>query len=201
MKTRPVNTAKLPSQTRGMVLVTSLLLLVVVTILAVGMFRSFGVDEKIAGNVREKQKAVNAAETAEQNAETWLSQGVNTGAVTCAAPMVAANIGQVCSNTLASLGLNPAVVPWQIVPGGSSNNIGVYYTPSDGTNIMTTSGAGSYYALPAYYIGLLGSVTANRITTTYYQIDAVGYGSSPDTAAVVEATYTTTSSSTCLSCQ
>src|SRR5205807_8509264 len=40
---------------RGMVLVTALLLLVVVTLLAVGMFRSFGLDEKIAGNVREKQ--------------------------------------------------------------------------------------------------------------------------------------------------
>ncbi len=186
-----------PSQARGMVLVTSLLLLVVVTILAVGMFRSFGVDEKIAGNVREKQKALNAAETAEQNAESWLAQGINTGATVCAAPMVAASIGQVCSNTMASLNMNPAVVPWQI----SGAPVGVFYTPSDGTNTMTTSGTGSYYKVPAYYIGLLGSVTANRITTTYYQIDAVGYGSSPDTAAVVEATYTTTSSTTCLSCQ
>jgi type IV pilus assembly protein PilX len=200
MKALPMNSAKFPSQARGMVLVTSLLLLVVVTILAVGMFRSFGIDEKIAGNVREKQKALNAAETAEQNAESWLSLGLNTGAVTCAAPMVAANVGQVCTNTLVSLGLNPAVVPWQIVPGGTANNIGVLYTPSDGTNIMTT-GTGGYSALPGYYIGLLGSVTANRITTTYYQIDAVGYGSSPDTAAVVEATYTTTSSTACLSCQ
>ena len=38
---------------RGMVLVTSLLLLLVVTILAISMFRSFGVDEKIAGNIEE----------------------------------------------------------------------------------------------------------------------------------------------------
>jgi type IV pilus assembly protein PilX len=38
----------------GMVLITALLLLIVVTILAVGMFRSFGLDEKIAGNMREK---------------------------------------------------------------------------------------------------------------------------------------------------
>jgi type IV pilus assembly protein PilX len=184
-----------------MVLVTSLLLLVVVTILAVGMFRSFGVDEKIAGNVREKQKALNAAEAAEQNAEAWLAQGLNTAAVTCAAPMVAANVGQVCSNTMASLGLNPAVLPWQIVPGPSpANNVGVYFQPTDGTTTMTT-GTGGYYQVPAYYIGLLGTQTQNRITTVYYQIDAVGYGSSPDTAAVVEATYTTTSSTTCFSCQ
>jgi len=180
-----------------MVLVTSLLLLVVVTILAVGMFRSFGVDEKIAGNVREKQKALNAAETAEQYAESWLSQGLNTSAITCTTPMVASNVGQVCANTMSSLGMNPAVIPWTI--GGGP--VGVYYTPSDGTNTLTTSGTGGYYLPPAYYIGLLGSATANRITTTYYQIDAVGYGSSPDTAAVVESTYTTTSSATCLSCQ
>jgi len=42
------------SRQTGMVLVTSLLLLIVVTLLAVGMFRSFGLDEKIAGNVRER---------------------------------------------------------------------------------------------------------------------------------------------------
>ena len=49
---RPTSTRQ-----RGMVLVTSLLLLVVVTLLAVSMFRSFGLDEKIAGNLREKQRA------------------------------------------------------------------------------------------------------------------------------------------------
>ena len=56
-----------------MVLVTALLMLIVVTILAVAMFRSFGLDEKIAGNLREKQRALNAAETAEQFAEYWLT--------------------------------------------------------------------------------------------------------------------------------
>ena len=59
---------------RGMVLVTSLLLLLVVTMLAISMFRSMGLDEKIAGNMRDKQRALNAAETAEQFAESWLSQ-------------------------------------------------------------------------------------------------------------------------------
>jgi type IV pilus assembly protein PilX len=56
-------------QQRGMVLVTALLLLIVVTILAVGMFRSFGLDERMAGNVREKNRALNTAESAEQAAE------------------------------------------------------------------------------------------------------------------------------------
>ena len=42
------------------------------------MFRSFGMQEKIAGNMREKQRALQAAVSAEQYAEWWLS---NTGAV------------------------------------------------------------------------------------------------------------------------
>ena len=87
---------------RGMVLVTALLLLIVVTILAVGLFRSFGLDEKIAGNVREKHRAVNAAETAEEYAEWWLATGnAGTGTgVVCAPPLVSAATGEVCSNVL-----------------------------------------------------------------------------------------------------
>jgi type IV pilus assembly protein PilX len=198
MKGMKVNTI---SRQRGMVLVTSLLLLVVVTVLAVSMFRSFGVDEKIAGNVREKQRALNAAETAEEFAESWLSLGNGTGAVTCTG-MVASTVGQVCINTMTSLSLNPAVLPWTL---SSGSQVGVNYTPGGqgGVALMTTStsgGAGNYYANPVFFVGWLGTTTVNRITTTFYQIDAVGYGGSADTAAVVEATYQTTSSVSCLSC-
>src|ERR1700692_1127726 len=83
---------------RGLVLVTSLLLLVVVTLLAVGMFRSFGLDEKIAGNVREKQRAVSAAETAEQFAEYWLASGHATTGTACTA-VVDSTAPQVCNAT------------------------------------------------------------------------------------------------------
>jgi type IV pilus assembly protein PilX len=183
---------------RGMVLVTSLLLLVIVTILAVGMFRSFGLNEQIAGNMREKQKALNAAETAEQYAESWLSLGLNTAAVTCTGA-VGSNVGQVCINTMQSIGMDPAVLPWTI----GTAQVHVDYLPAVGSTIMSVSqsgGANNYYANPAYYIGYLGSATNNRVTSNYYQIDAVGYGGSADTAAVVESTYMTSTSTTCLSC-
>src|SRR5207237_2847533 len=70
---------------RGMVLISSLLLLLIITILGVGMFRSFSVQEKVAGNVREKQRALQAAEIAQQYAEWWLAQGNNsaTSPVVC----------------------------------------------------------------------------------------------------------------------
>ena len=42
------------SRERGMALISAILLLLVLTILSVGMFRSFGLQERIAGNTREK---------------------------------------------------------------------------------------------------------------------------------------------------
>src|ERR1700688_3832095 len=93
------------SRQTGMVLVTSLLLLIVVTLLAVGMFRSFGLDERIAGNVREKQRALHAAETAEQYAEYWLANGNSSAGGNCAAGPLSV---QVCSNALT----NVTQLPW-----------------------------------------------------------------------------------------
>jgi len=62
-----------PRSQRGVVLISSLLLLLVVTIMALSMFRSFGMQEKIAGNVREKQRALQSANSAQQYAEWWLA--------------------------------------------------------------------------------------------------------------------------------
>ena len=95
---------------RGIALVTTLLLLVIITILALSMFRSFGTQEKIAGNIREKDRALHAAETAQQFAEWWLLQGTNiaVGATTCTPPALSVNTnpGQICNQTLqTALGL------------------------------------------------------------------------------------------------
>jgi Tfp pilus assembly protein PilX len=43
-----------PADQRGVALITALLMLLVATILAAAMFRSFGTQEKLAGNLREK---------------------------------------------------------------------------------------------------------------------------------------------------
>jgi type IV pilus assembly protein PilX len=164
---------------RGLVLVTTLLLLVVVTLLALGMFRSFGLDEKIAGNMRDKQLALQAAESAQNYAEYWLGSG-NAGSNVVCSTLVAASVAQTCSNTLPSVVANVAVVPWLI--GGVP--VGVYYTPPN-MNVSTTQTNGSYYAKPVFYISYLGASG----TASIYQIDAVGYGGSPNSIAVVESTY------------
>jgi type IV pilus assembly protein PilX len=169
------------ARARGMVLVTALLMLIVVTILALAMFRSFGLDEKIAGNLREKQRALSAAETAEQFAEYWLTSGggsANAPLTNCTAP-APASAPTICTNAIASA----AQLPWL----ANGNLVGVPYTPSVPTpmDVQQNPVQGSYYATPQFYVQWLGT-TSNG---TIYQIDAQGFGGSPDTVAVVESTY------------
>jgi len=90
---------------RGFALFTALLLLMIITILAMSMFRAFGTQEHIAGNVREKERAFHAAESVQQYAEWWLLQGNNVaiGSLSCAVGTLNANIGQgqICNTPLA----------------------------------------------------------------------------------------------------
>lgn len=167
---------------RGMVLVSSLLLLLVVTIIAITMFHSFGTQERIASNVREKQRALHAAESAQQYAEWWLSTGNGGTVITCGAA-VTAPLGQVCTNQLADV----RNVPWMI----AGAETGVVYTPP-GMTISTTPAAGTYYKAPSFYIAYVGLTDGGK--SSVYQIDAVGYGGRDDAVAVVESTYKVTAS-------
>ena len=176
---------------RGVALISSLLLLLIITILALSMFRSFGTQERIAGNLREKDRALHAAVSAQQYGEWWLTQGNNTavGAVACAAPVLSANLGQgeICNQTLPNATGLPAgslivqvPLPWAL---------GVtYIPPTMGVpGVAGTNGDPPYFAAPAYYIadrGIAGDGAGEA-----YQIDAYGYGSTAGTVAVVESTY------------
>src|SRR3954469_24892925 len=93
---------------QGMALITGLLMLVVLTILAMSMFRGYGTQQKIAGNVREKNRAVSAAVSAQQYAEYWLSSKTPPAAGDCSAISVSP-VPQVCTNSP-----DFSVVPWSI---------------------------------------------------------------------------------------
>ena len=179
------NSTILRRKQSGMALVTAILLLVVMTIMAISMMRSYGVEERIAGNTREKERALNAAVSAQQYAEYWLSANAAPVAGACTG-VVSSNIGQICTLTLPQPDFT--AVPWAS---------GVTYTPFtsnpiDGvTNTIAGVGAGAqgtYYAAPVFYITDLGP---NKGTPAgeLYQIDAVGYGGTPNAVAVVESTY------------
>jgi type IV pilus assembly protein PilX len=182
---------------RGVVLVTSLLLLVVVTIMALSMFRSFGMQEKVAGNMREKQRALQAAVSAQTYAEQWLINNAATSAPAVCNSLLNANAqqGQICSNRLwqaLAAGVQVTTVPWAI---GTVTNVGVKYVPS-GMQVQTPSAGNNNYAKePTFYISDAGTSGDPNVPGEIYQIDAVGYGGNINTAAVVESTYAVYSSS------
>jgi type IV pilus assembly protein PilX len=181
---------------RGIVLISSLLLLLVVTILALAMFRSMGLSEKIAGNVREKQRALHAAMVAQQYAEWWLSTpGFSSQAPSLCSASASANVSVssvlICNNALN----NPAALPWTAVGAGAAQVGFTYYPNATGAtstnmNIATaTNGsmANSYYAPPAFYIQYVGPAADGG--GNVYRIDAMGYGGNALSVAVVESLY------------
>ena len=168
----------------GVALITSLLFLIMLTLLALPLLRGFGLEEKIAGNTREKERAFQAAENALGYSEWWLvdrqpADGVDCGNLPAAAPD---NI-PVCKEILAT----PA--------NSASWRITTPYTPPNLKAVSgggTTIGAGgntdiNYAHVPGLYIAYLGASPDNA--ETYYSITSAGYGGSNDTAAVTQSVF------------
>ncbi len=204
--------ARFPQRSTGFVLIASLLLLIVMTLLALTMFHSFGIQELIAGNVREKQRALQSAEAAEQYAEMWLTYPGNalTNTVDCAtgpialsayttAPYTAASVPYICLKPIATVddALSAATVPWKI--GGTEVGFTFFPGALSASGDMTVTGTGSptlnsYYQVPRFYIALV----SNSASQALYRIDAWNWGGTTNTAAVVEANYTITCSTCAL---
>lgn len=178
----------------GMVLITTLLLLVVVTLLALAMFRGVGLEQTIAGNTMEKQRALQAAVSAQQYAEQWLQTNIaSSPAVDCSAQASSSTAAPtICTDILANSVDSGSVakVPWTI--GGG--NVGYTYNPVNTTtnaNYFPVDPSGardSYYGAPIVYISQLG-VDATLSNAVDYRIDAWSYGGNQTTVAVVESTY------------
>ena len=190
-----MNSSNTRHSERGMVLISSLLLLIVVTIMALSMFRSFGIQEKVAGNMREKQRALQAAESAQVYGEQWLITNAGTSApITCNSLLSASAStlqGQICSNKLWESTPSVTTVPWAVA---GTANVGVTYLPA-GMNVNTTASSNTYYGAPTFYISDAGPSADPNVPGEIYQIDAFGYGGNSNTAAVVESTYAVYSSS------
>lgn len=186
-----------PRREQGMVLIISLLLLLVITILALAMFRGVGLEGRIAGNVMDKQRALQAATTTEDYAEQWLVGNVATATPTACTPTSFAGLTVpiICSNTLAgsTTYASAADVPWDM--GGTNNAtdaLGYDYNPTvaAGTTLflVNTGVANDYAQAPTVYIADLGT-DATFANAMDYQVDAWSYGGSTGTVAVVESVY------------
>ncbi|KWW34056.1 pilus assembly PilX family protein [Cupriavidus metallidurans] len=171
---------------QGYVLIVGLLFLLVLSLLAVSMMKSFGMQEKIAGNTREKQRAFEAAQSALRYGEWWLGQGNGSSGAPCNSVVsVTANDWssmQVCSNALT----NPTALPW--TPARAD-----YSPPSMAVALngnlggKAANGDINYVAPPSLYINYLG--LSQDGLSMLYSVTGAGYGGSAATAAVVQSTY------------
>lgn len=169
---------------RGIALVTSLLMLIIMTLLALSMFRSIGLDESIAGNTREKQRSLAAAQGALDYGEWWLSQGNGGAGNTCTTVYNANTIAnmQVCTNALA----NPTTLPWS----ARGDYLPPTMTVASGGGVVSPGGDVNYYAKPSLYVQYLGLDPTGK--TQLYQVTGAGYGGSANGASVVQSTYAVT---------
>jgi type IV pilus assembly protein PilX len=171
-------------------------LLVIITIIALSMFRSFGTQERIAGNMREKERALHAATSAQQYAEWWLTVGVNgspNSSIGCVAGIIPASAteGEICNETpqtmMGGTAAMTSTIPWTIgmsytPPGMAFGNASVSLGDTDGDQ------SAPYFAAPGYWITDLGAAY-DTPGAEAYQIDAYAYGSAQTTVAVVESYY------------
>jgi type IV pilus assembly protein PilX len=184
-------------RSRGMILITSLLLLVVVTLLALAMFHGVGLEYRIAGNNMDKQRSLQAAESAQEYGEQWLMANAPEdygAAVVWGIPCAAANFSSVtvpvmCSNTLEStLGnANVGSVPW----GGSGSSLGVSYNPGGDLTQSSTGGQNTVAQLPVIYVSRLGYDLGTPNSLDFI-VDAWSNGGSTSTVSVVESVFRVT---------
>jgi type IV pilus assembly protein PilX len=192
MQTRAkAQSATAPHLQHGMALITAMLLLVVVTIMALSMFRSYGVEERLAGNTRDKQRAINAAVSAQQYAESWLASGAAPASGVCPVGFVPSSTsGEVCTPPPAPIDFT--VLPWTTgvtYTQFTSNAInGVSNVVSATGTADTATQSASYVQAPVFYVTDLGP-NAGTPAGEVYQVDALGFGGQSNTVAVVESTF------------
>jgi type IV pilus assembly protein PilX len=181
-----------PRHQRGVILITAMLLLIVVTIMALGMFRGYGAQERLAGNTRDKQRALAAAISAQQYAEFQLASGTAPLPGVCPAGILP-NGMQVC--------LPPAAAPlpnfaaWPAWPSGVTYSVFTSNAINGVSNVISATGtrdtatqSASYVQAPVFNVIDLGP-NAGTPAGEVYQVDAVGFGGTSNTVAVVESTF------------
>ena len=177
---------------RGFILVTGLLFLVVMTLLALAMFRSTGLMDRISANARDKQRSFEAAESALQYAEWWLN---NNDPGTTTTPCTA---GLVSGDTVANIHVCSTALPSDYLTSAAWANA-FTYTPPNLAVPVTGAGTGGqvsatdktsdviYYKLPGFYVEYVG--VSSTKGGNVYRITAYGYGGDSNTKSIIRSTY------------
>ncbi|POZ60498.1 pilus assembly PilX family protein [Chromobacterium alticapitis] len=159
-----------PSPQSGFTLIAALMILIVITIIGLALMRGVGLQGRMAGNIREKGRAFEAAQAAVDYAEWWLIQPGNASSATAS-----------CSAAQTSLTLCSGALTSPTDP--STWNGYTYALPNAG---LASNAA--FYQSPQLYIQYLGLNNAGN--GALYQITALGYGGNSSSIVVLQSTYT-----------
>lgn len=171
----------------GFVLIASLIIMVVITLIAVAMFRGGGLQEKISGNLREKQRAFDIAQNTLTFGQNWLNANAP-APVACANAAAtnsqAANTPVVCAET----SVYPADAS-ALMTDLKAETAGTPYNPSGkaALTVSTTGGNDTVYAQPRLFIQSIGNQagTGNPL----YRLTAIAWGGNDSTVAIVQSIY------------
>ena len=198
---RPVRIAA-PRRQRGAVLIIALMFLVLLTIIGVSGISSTTVEERMAGNSRDREAAFQAAESALRDAEIDLETSiggtgnrdttvwaVGVNATTVAVPCASSFTTGVCTN-------GPLTVP-----AGDYRTQIVTASTWDWTSTTKTVAYGTYtgavtipnvYRQPRYVIEHLPELiygTMTTPTTKFFRISARGWGANQNTSVTLQSVY------------
>ncbi len=171
----------------GFVLIASLILMVVITLIAVAMFRGSGLQEKIADNLREKQRAFDIAQNTLTFGQNWLSANAP-APIACADAAAThshvANTPVVCTQTSA---YPPDTST--LMTDLQTETAGTTYTPSGkaALTISQNGGQDTIYAYPRLFIQNIGIQAGTG--SPLYRLTAVAWGGNSSTVAIVQSIY------------
>ena len=174
---------------KGFVLIVSLIFLIIMTMLGIFMFNGLMQDQKMAGNFREKSRALDAAQTALNFGEVFLGQAGNAyigpnnwaSGITCVAngSNAASSTPVICNSPLS----NPSTLPW---------NSYTSYTPAG--MMVAANGQNMYSSNTNIYTYFIGPSSTNP-PAALYQITAAAKGGNDTATAVVRSVYKVTGTS------
>jgi type IV pilus assembly protein PilX len=167
---------------RGYVMILSIILLLVITALSVSMAKSFFLEEGMAGNIREKNRSLAAAQAALSYAESVVSQGgtINTACGSGDLTPSGTNTPPICTGAAS------------IISSSSVSPLGTYFKmPTSLTStylaVNQTIAKDTFWAQPGAYIQYIGVVPGTGVYV--YSITAYGYGATPNSVSIVSSTY------------
>lgn len=171
-------TKSLVRHQQGVVLIVCLFILLAVMSLGIFAMKNITLSERAAGNTLEKQRSLQAAESALRYGEWWLSLN-NHGDYKNCNDIVSGNTVsnmRVCTNILQK----PAEIPWQSYMTYKPEKMAV-----DVSGGLNNTGDINYFSTPQLYISYLGK---NR-RGEYFQLSGAGYGGQESTSSVVQSTF------------